>query len=67
MLEEGYNPPTILLSNYPCKEIRNHKQSGEKKQCPLRSRTGKTDKQKHVPTTFLVRTEILSFVRATGC
>ena len=67
VLEEGYNPPSILLSNYPCKGIRNHKQSGENKQCSLRSRTGKTNKQKHVPTTFLVRAEILSFVRPTEC
>lgn len=58
VLEEGYNPPSILLSNYPCKGIRCHKQSGENKQCSLRSRTGKTNKQKHVPTTFLVRAEI---------
>ena len=60
-------PPSILLSNYPCTGIRNHKQSGENKQCSLRPRTGKTNKQKHVPTTFLVRAEILSFVRPTEC
>ena len=67
VLEEGYNPPSILLSNYPCKGIRCHKQSGENKQCSLRSRTGKTNKKKHVPTTFLVCAEILSFVRPTEC
>ena len=67
VLEEGYNPPNILLSNYPCTGIRCHKQSGENNQCSLRSRTGKINKQKHVPTTFLVRAEILSFVRPTKC
>ena len=67
VLEEAYNPPSILLSTYPYKGIRCHKQSGENKQCSLRSRTGKTNKQKHVPTTFLVRAEILSFVRPTEC
>lgn len=45
VLEEGYNPPSILLSNYPSKGIRCHKRSGENKQCSLRSRTGKTNKQ----------------------
>ena len=67
VLEEGYNPSSILLPNYPCKGIRNHKQSGENKQCSLRSRTDKTNNQKHVPTTFLVRAEILSFVRLAEC
>ena len=67
VLEEGYNPPSILLSNYLCKGIRCHKQSGENKQCFLRSRTGKTNKKKHVPTTFLVCAEILSFVRPAEC